>query len=72
MATITQRQAHLSPPDVQDPLWTGGDAVRLSRIDPVSALITEPASLPGQSQLTAATQLLSVMQRFYSVYFNTS
>ena len=41
------------------------------QIDPVPAVITEPANLPGQSQLPAATHLLSGDAAFYSVSFYT-
>ena len=42
-----------------------------TQIDSVPALITEPANLPGLSQLPAATQLLSSEAAFYSVPFYT-
>ena len=42
-----------------------------TQIDSVPALITEPANLPGLSQLPAATQLLSREAAFYSVPFYT-
>ena len=42
-----------------------------TQIDSVPALITEPANLPGLSQLPAATQLLSRDAAFYSVPFYT-
>ena len=42
------------------------------QIDPVPAVITEPANLPGLSQLPAATQLLSREAAFlFSTFLHT-
>ena len=56
---------------LKTPYGLGGMLRDRTRIDPVPALITEPANLPGQSQLPAATHLLSGDAAFYSVSFYT-
>ena len=56
---------------LKTPYGLGGMLRDRTRIDPVPALITEPANLPGQSQLPAATHLLSGDAAFYSVPFYT-
>ena len=53
---------------LKTPYGLGGMLRDRTRIDPVPALITEPANLPGQSQLPAATQRDAA---FYSVPFYT-
>ena len=67
-ATITQRQGHLSPPDVQDPLRTGGDAPRSypNRFG-TQLLSTESANWPAQSQLPL--NYSAVMQHFIQYIF---
>ena len=56
---------------LKTPYGLGGMLRDRPQIDPVPALITEPANLPGQSQLPAATHLLSGDAAFYSVPFYT-
>jgi len=56
---------------LKTPYGLGGMLRDRPQIDPVPAVITEPANLPGQSQLPAATQLLSREAAFYSVPFYT-
>ena len=55
---------------LKTPYGLGGMLRDRTQIDPVPALITEPANLPGQSQLP--TQLLNGDAAFYSVHFYTS
>ena len=56
---------------LKTPYGLGGMLRDRPQIDPVPAVITEPANLPGLSQLPAATQLLSSEAAFYSVSFYT-
>ena len=56
---------------LKTPYGLGGMLRDRPQIDPVPAVITEPANLPGLSQLPAATQLLSREAAFYSVPFYT-